>query len=614
MSSNFIFAHDKPREQQKQFSQTVFDCVTKGEHLLIHAPTGLGKTAASLSPAVSYAVAENKVILFLTSRYTQHTIVLETLQKLSEKGLAITVSDFIAKKNMCAVKGIESLHNTEFLTYCKKAREQKACQFYSNTRKYSGELSVDGQLAVSQHTGRILPVKVLKEDCVEKQVCPYEISLELAKKARVIIADYNFVFHPRIRESFLRKIGVGLKDCIVIVDEAHNLADRAKDMSSSQLSTFILQNAYKEAASFGNIEVSQVLQWLESELRQFEEMKAPEQLITQEWFIDLVQEKKEYDEFIVLLDKAREKVYEHQERSYVNSVFEFCVSWKQEGSPFTRIMKRDGRNIHIMLRCLDPRVNTAEVVDEAHSIICMSGTLQPLDFYSQILGLEDATRLAFKSPFPAHNALHMIAPTASTKYEDRSLETYSQIAAQCADICDAVPGNCAIFLPSYDLLTNINTFFSTLVSKTVFVEHPALSKDDRVAMLERFKSYQKSGAVLLGVSNGSFGEGIDLPGDLLKCVIIVGLPLPKPDLETNQLIKYYDAQFAKGWMFGYVYPAFNKTLQNAGRCIRSDTDRGVIVYLDKRYAWSQYKQCFPPDLDLKTSFSAATDIRAFFSK
>ena len=160
----------------------------------------------------------------------------------------------------------------------------------------------------------------------------------------------------------------------------------------------------------------------------------------------------------------------------------------------------------------------------------------------------------------------------------------------------------------------MNRHFQTLSEKTVFTEKQGLSKEERDEMLEKFKGYNKTGAVLLGASSGSFGEGIDLPGDFLKGVVVVGLPLSKPDLETEELIKYYDRRFGRGWDYGYVYPAILKAIQNAGRCIRSKEDRGVIVFLDERYAWKRYYECFPKDWNFQTTSMPISLIEMFFNK
>ena len=148
----------------------------------------------------------------------------------------------------------------------------------------------------------------------------------------------------------------------------------------------------------------------------------------------------------------------------------------------------------------------------------------------------------------------------------------------------------------------------------MFTESPELTKAEKEEMLEKFKQYQKAGAVLLGVSSGSFGEGIDLPGDLLKCVIVVGLPLGAPDLLTKELIAHYDDEFQRGWDYGYMYPALNKIFQSAGRCIRSETDKGVVVFLDIRFTWPRYFNSFPEDWKLKISNDYETVVDEFFNK
>jgi len=162
------------------------------------------------------------------------------------------------------------------------------------------------------------------------------------------------------------------------------------------------------------------------------------------------------------------------------------------------------------------------------------------------------------------------------------------------------------------LRNKINDIFSEECSKTIFLEESSMSKEEKGDMLERFKGYKDQGAVLLGVAGGNFAEGIDLPGDYLKGVIVVGLPLGKPDIETQELINYYDKRFSRGWDYGYIFPAIIKTLQSAGRCIRSAEDRGIIVFMDERYVWRSYMQCFPKDWKMKIEKKPYGLIKLFF--
>lgn len=174
-----------------------------------------------------------------------------------------------------------------------------------------------------------------------------------------------------------------------------------------------------------------------------------------------------------------------------------------------------------------------------------------------------------------------------------------------------IPGNSAVFFPSFKLRDSVHNYMRHC-DKTVFIEHQGMSKNEKEDLLEKFKQYKDEGASLLGVITGSFGEGIDLPGDYLKGVIVVGLPLQKPDLETEALIKYYDKKFGKGWDYGYLFPAFNKTLQSAGRCIRSETDKGTIIFLDERYSWPNYYRCFPQTWNIKQTMMYEYELEKFF--
>ena len=168
---------------------------------------------------------------------------------------------------------------------------------------------------------------------------------------------------------------------------------------------------------------------------------------------------------------------------------------------------------------------------------------------------------------------------------------YRKIAEKCSHFGSLIPGNVAFFFPSYELRDRICFYF--ISPKKQFFEKSEMSKEEKESFLNSFRAVKEKGGVLLGVTGANFAEGIDLPGDLLNGVIVVGLPLAKPDLKTKELIRYYEQKFQKGWDYGYIYPAVSKCLQSAGRCIRSEIDKGVIIYLDERFAWQNYYGCFP---------------------
>jgi DNA excision repair protein ERCC-2 len=244
----------------------------------------------------------------------------------------------------------------------------------------------------------------------------------------------------------------------------------------------------------------------------------------------------------------------------------------------------------------------------------MSGTLSPTEMYKDLLGFPSDTKAtSYSNPFPQKNRLALIIPEVTTRFSLRTPKQYKKIAKICSEISNTVPGNTVVFFPSYKVRDEVHKFLYGSCNKKILKETQELSKQEKTRLLEDFKANHKKGSVLLAVIGGNFNEGIDLPGDFLKAVVVVGLPLQQPDLETNQLIKYYDKKFMKGWDYGYVLPAFVKALQSAGRCIRSETDRGLIAFLDERYSWPNYYKCFPADWKPSITALYKERIKKFFN-
>ncbi len=614
-----LFPYSRIREIQEDMIKEVMDCIEQGEHAIIHAPTGLGKTIAVLGPALSIALKKGFTVFFLTSRHTQHHLAINTLKDIKKKhGVDIISCDIIGKQGMCGQKGVEGLYSNEFNDYCKKLREDNACEFYTNTKKKSGRANVKAQKVLEElRVLSPLHCEKLNEICVNEKLCPYEMSALLAKDASVVVADYYYIFNPSIRDVFFNKTGKELEKSIIIADEAHNLPKRCRELLSSNLSNFILKRAVKEAGKFGFDEVRERLYAIMDALEGLSEgldEKREERLVKKDEFVSKIGE--DYDNIIGEFSFAADEIREKQKQSYVGSVGNFLEAWEGEDKGFARILsKKIGARepyINLMYKCLDPSFVTKEVIDRAHSIICMSGTLTPTFMYKDILGFNDVKEKVFTSPFPKKNRLALVVPETTTKFTRRKEEEFKKIARVSSEIVNLVPGNSLVFFPSYSLRDKIYYYFEGMCEKTIFIERPGLTKEEKHELLEDFKGYKDSGACLMGVTAGSFGEGIDLPGDFLKCVIVVGLPLERPTLEVKELIDYYDVKYGKGWEYGYIFPAMIKTVQNAGRCIRSETDKGVVVFLEERYALPMYYNCFPPDYGIKISKLYKEKIEEFF--
>ena len=614
------FPYSKIRDIQSSMISDVYSAIKEKKHIIMHAPTGIGKTISALAPALSLAIKNNLAIFFLTSRQTQHKIVIDTLKQIKQKfNIDLECADVIGKKHMCLQPGVEAMSSSSFHEYCKSLRDDGNCEFYTNTRKLTGQPTINAQHSLEE-LKIIGPCHV--QDTIhegkKKTLCPYELAILTAGNAKVIIADYYYIFNPGIRNSFLLKIKKELGNSILIVDEAHNLPIRIRELLTQATSSLIIDSAKKEARKFGFEDILKNIEIVEDALFSLSKNIETEGIVSRNSLFDLISNKKSYEDIMTELAFAGEEIRDIQKRSFVLSISKFLESWLGSDIGYGRILSKEifekKLKVSLTYRCLDPSIAAKEVIDRSYSTVLMSGTLTPTSMYRDILGFKDnVVEKEYKSPFPKKNRLNLIIPKTTTKFVERNTRQYTEIAKVCGDIVNLINGNSAIFFPSYDLLQNIQEFLSKQTQKLIFTEKSSMAKQEKENLLAAFKSHKGRGAVLLGISTGSFGEGIDLPG-VLKAVIIVGLPLNKPDVEARLLIEYYDDKFSKGFEYGYVLPAITKCLQNAGRCIRSETDKGAIIFLDERYAWRNYYQCFPEDLEIEVSMDYEEILKEFFGR
>jgi len=621
LQKEIYFPYSKVREIQSTMISDVYNAIKNKKHIIMHAPTGIGKTISALAPALSFAIKNNLTIFFLTSRQTQHKIVVDTLKQIKEKfNINFEVADLIGKKWMCLQNGVEGMGNGYFHEFCKSLRDKDECEFYLKARQKNGTATFEARV-VLENLRQKSPCHVQEFIEIGKRnsMCPYELALLNAVSARVIIADYYYMFSHSIREGFLMKINKDLKDIILVVDEAHNLPPRVRESLSQQTSSNIIEFAKKEAMKYGYKETFDNLEMIENAL--FEASKdlvEQEEVISKSKFVEAVNKYKNYEEILTELVFIGDDIRDKQKKSFVLSVAKFLEAWLGSDIGYGRILSKEiiDKKLKVTLsyRCLDPSLAAKEVIEKSYSTILMSGTLTPTSMYRDLLGFKDnVIEKEYKSPFPKKNRLNLVIPKTTTKFVERNTKQYLDIAKVCGDIANLIQGNVAIFFPSYDLMLSIVEFLSKETKKPIFREKPTLTKQEKESLLMNFRNNKSNGAILLGTSTGSFGEGIDMPG-ILQAVIIVGLPLNKPDIETKLLIEYYDDKFGKGFEYGYVLPAITKCLQNAGRCIRSETDKGAIIFLDERYAWQNYYQCFPEEWDMEVEMDYTSIIEEFVSK
>ena len=607
-----LFPFPEVREKQDELMQEVDKAVESGGNLVAHAPTGLGKSAASITPALEYARENDKKVFFVTPRHSQHQIAIETVREMNKRhDAAIHSVDLIGKSHLC--EGETGVRETE----------GPDCPRHENTFTDSHELTDLAKKKIAELRGQSLTAEEVKKRCSE--VCPYQILMHMVSGSDLIVADYFHVFHPGVRDIVLEKSGLELNDLIIIVDEAHNLPSRTRSLFSSSVTMPNLKKAKTEAETFGYYEEERNLEQMQRKIHDIARDKlgqqSHEEKLEKKTLKESISSFTDYEDLIVNLEKAAEEVEDEQEHSYCAEIAEFLDYWNGDDEGFVRTIKRtrgSGGNRYLMINysCLNPRISTSEPLNKSHSSILMSGTLTPQQMYVDLTGLEEENTesVAFSSPFPRENVLNLIIPTLTTKYEERDDSMYQKYAWYLSKSFKAVDGNCGVFFPSYSMMHKIKELLEQRTERKLFVEDRAHDKEEKQEMLNDFASRKdEKDSVLLGVAAGSFGEGVDYPGEVLKGVFVVGLPLKTPDLETKELIDFYDQLFGKGWDYGYSYPAMNRAIQAAGRCIRSKTDEGVIVYMDKRYDWSNYRKVFPPGKRMKTTKAPWKEIEGFFS-
>jgi len=593
------FPHETIRAGQDQLIVDTDLAFQENKILLAHAPTGLGKTASALSVALKYALEKDKIVFFLTNRHTQHQIAVETLRLIKNKiNVDFNCVDLIGKRWMCN-HDVARLFGGDFNEYCKSVVERRECEFYSNIKTKKG-LSVPAQAIIKklQKQGPLHNEELIRIGKEEK-ICSYELALALAKKAKIIIGDYYYLFNPFVQATLFNKLEFDLEDVIVIVDEGHNLPTRITEMLSNDLTSNIIKNAILEAKKFGYKGMISWLQELMNILNKIADFPADdfgkEKLVRKEIFIDEVNKVISYDELLTELELAADEIRKKQRRSYLGGIFSFLDAWQGDDQGFTRIIseKRSkyGPMIVLSYACLDPSIISKNIFNQVNCGLIMSGTLKPTSMYKDILGIDKGIGKEYSSPFPVENKLSLVLPLTTTKYTLRSEEMFQKIAQKCTHLASLIPGNVAFFFPSYNLRDKVGSFITS--EKELFWEKNNFTKEEKEVFLNKFKSVKEEGGVLLGVTGANFAEGVDFPGDILNGVVVVGLPLAKPNLKTKEVIKYYDQKFARGWDYGYTFPAMNKCLQSAGRCIRSEEDKGAVIFLDERFAWQRYFCCFP---------------------
>jgi len=600
-TDDILFPFKNIREGQKKFLEDVEKTFEDEGILIAHAPTGIGKTAAVLPPAVRKKNKDQK-IFFLTSKQSQHNIAIETIKNMPEHVKAI---DVISKKNMC-LREASKLPYPVFEEFC-SGEGQSRCNLFN--QKMSEV--VDKLREETKHVSELVRL------CESFDVCPHKSALVAGKKSDIIVCDYNYIFSD-IKERIFDLLDMELEDAILIVDEAHNLPDRIRSNLEESLTVEILDEASSLLRGYSS-SLSSFIRRLSSELNSID---AEEKRIKKEFLDEKVKNAlkgglSQFDSIDDLLADlkivATDLVEEDPSATAPMRVYSFLDTWKEKGEEIFRSIEKSPLRINVKL--MDPSKFSGDVFKKVVGAVLMSGTLHPGNMYADILGIEEAKTEKYSSPFPKENRKIVSLDTLTTAYKERGLNMYQAYANSIADLANNTPGNVAVFFPSYDLLNRIYDRLNMVhLEKNIIIEEREHTKSEKKELVGRLRKSDDN--TLLGVQGGSLSEGVDYRDNILSSVMVVGIPFPPPSLEVEALEEYYTAKFGeeKGYKYSRIYPAMNRVLQAAGRPIRSKTDRALIILADKRFNYKRYKKNLPNDFDYTAVKNIKNVCKNFFEQ
>jgi len=621
---NPLFIHGRPRDGQREFMEDVRSAIASGTHLVAHAPTGIGKTSAALAPALEACLKDGRLLVFLTSKRSQHRIVMDFLKTVESqrgaqvralkgsRGRHLQVVDIIAKQAMCPREESRWPH-AAFIEFCQQVSQPGGCRFFNRRSK---------ELERIVKTS-ILSFEELKRVCVGKGVCPHRMAMDAVKNADVLVCDYNYMFSD-FRETVMERMDRDLNEIVLVVDEAHNLPDRIRDHLSGDVTSSSLSAAIDEIRGRDPLLERRLLD-LARRIGSFlgeippkkEKIVTPQRL---DAMIDDVlgsglDQDTDRKRFLDALSKtARPK--DDEPLPSLMSLVKFLEDWSRPNEGTLRY-GRGGDNPVLSLRLMDPSVISAEIFRQVHSATLMSGTLYPPEMYRDLLGMDDqVTKLAtYSSPFPPENRKVVCMKGITTAYRSRGEDMYRKIASEIASLARNVPGNMAAFFPSYFIAQEVSRYIPGDVGgKQVFLEERQMGHGDRERLFDRLENARGKG-ILWGVQGGSMSEGLDYPDNLLQSVVVVGIPMAPPSLEVDFLRQYYETKFGsgRGEQYGYIFPAMNRVAQASGRAVRSETDRALIVLMDERFVQVRYNRYLPPDLSPTESVDLSKEADGFFN-
>lgn len=568
------FPFENYRPGQRELAVRVYKSITDSKKCFAQAPTGTGKTISTLFPAIK-AMGEDKTskIFYLTAKTITREVAQNTISLMRKKDLNLKAVTITAKEKICKMEEVNC--NPEYCPYANGYFDRINNSLKDILAKYN-DYSKDNIEKISE----------------EYMLCPFELSLDLTNLSDVIICDYNYVFDPRV--YLKRFFDTKTTDYTFLIDEAHNLVDRAREMYSATLNEEKFVKV-KKLISKKDKRITRVIKEIQSYFEdKLEDLTTLDEndLVESEAPLELCEI---LSSFIKFVDEYLARTNEENEElmDLYFDVYSFLSISDFYDKNYTTIYTKTFNGMTIKIYCVNPQKVIEEKMKKAKSNIIFSATLIPMDYFMKMYSYDEEDFIInLKSPFDVKNRLLMIGDNVATTYNKR-FETSEDIASYIANCVQAKKGNYMVFFPSYKYMELVfDEMKENYPNINISIQESNMSEEEKEEFLSMFDEDNKETHVGFCVLGGHFSEGIDLTNDKLIGVIIVGVGMPQIGIERD-IIKDHMKDSNKGFDYAYVYPGMIKVLQAAGRCIRTDNDKGVILLLDNRYSQRRYQSLFP---------------------
>ena len=595
---DLAFPFKKYRQGQRELTKLVYGVATKGGKLFVEAPTGIGKTMSTLFPYIkSMGNDDDAKIFYLTAKSSGKEAAMNAVNILKDKGLKLNNILITAKEKICFSKG--------------QACNPDECPF---AKAYYDKIQNVLKLALLNYT--TFDYQTIVSIAKEEGVCPFEFQLDLSLFSDVIICDYNYLFDPT---AYLRRyFDTDAMHYLALIDEAHNMVDRSREMYSARLSHQTFLDAKKSSRGIKEKKIKNAFKKMAKFYEQYLHLEVGNHQLEEPSDTDLKYLHNAYDNIQEANKEDHKSVTKETTKLLleINSFLKICELFSERYIYYVSVSDND---IVATLYCLDSSRFIASICQSIKATTFFSATLSPIDYYIQMLGGSPNSDpyLILPSPFPRENLLFMIAPRVSIRYKDRE-SSYDEVANYVKSFVSSKIGNYFVYVPSYEYLDRLTSMLDLNDDIEIFVQGKEMSEQDKTDFLLNFQEnpdHTKVGFLVIG---GAFSEGIDLVNDRLIGAIIVGVGIPKINFESDQIMEYYKKNDLPGYDFAYLNPGMNKVMQAVGRVIRSETDRGAILLIDARYTYKNYRSLYKSEWsNYKVVFSpkeVGMEVSNFFKK